>query len=212
MVVAIFRRIIAGDGHGVAAWFFGREMISRQRIALFVLVVVTLLIVIVCSGCANLPQSTIDNVSVSTRLTGQTVQRIFPDGTLASSNPGVAGSRVNQAEHGQWTAQGLPMGLMSINPTTGVLTIASPKDVVIRGLKLTPAPVAGEPFLVAQSIEANLSVPLDVAAGALVGHIKAIRGMNADEARRYVESLTVVSDSLKSVLLATIENMIVAVP
>ena len=185
---------------------------SRTWLGAFLLVIVVLLRSVVWSGCANLPSSEIAGDHVKTQLSGQTVQRILPDGTLHSSNPGVAGSLVNQDSAGQWTAQGLPLGLLSVNPATGVLTIASPKDVRILDLRLTPAPAAGEPFMTASSVEANLSAPLEIAAGALVAHIEHISTMNADEARRYVAALDGITEAMRGVLIAAIDRFIPPVP
>ena len=159
-------------------------------------------------GCMPHPKSYMDKTKISTDLTGQTIQWIDSEGNLQSTNPGVAGTLLNQDAQGQWTAQGLPVGALSVNPTTGVLTIASPKDVRLINVSITPAPAPGQPFFRADSVEANVSSPLAVAAGALVGHLQAMQGMNKDSALAYVEGLKVVAPELKSALLSITEMFI----
>lgn len=159
-------------------------------------------------GCMPHPKSYIDKTRISTDLTGQTIQWIDSEGNLQSTNPGVAGTLLNQDAQGQWTAQGLPVGALSVNPTTGVLTIASPKDVRLVNVSITPVPAPGQPFFRADAVEANVSAPLAVAASALVGHLQAMQGMNKDSALAYVEGLKVVAPELKSALLSITEMFI----
>ena len=160
-----------------------------------------------CSGCANVQNSELTDDHVRTQLSGQTVQRITPDGLLSSSNPGIAGTLVNQDAQGQWTAQGLPLGLMSVNPVSGVLTIASPKDVRMTNLKITPSPLPGEPFMTADLIEANLSSPLDAITPAILGHFDLMNAMSHEERLRYVESLDTVSQATRDILLKAVESI-----
>ena len=168
---------------------------------------ITIAVVTLCTGCANVQNSELTDEHVRTQLSGQTVQRITPDGLLSSSNPGIAGTLVNQDAQGQWTAQGLPLGLMSVNPVSGVLTIASPKDVRMTNLKITPNPRPGEPFMTADVIEANLSSPLDAVTPAILSHFELMGTMSHEERLRYVESLTVVSQATRDILLKAIETM-----
>lgn len=172
-----------------------------QLVALFVTV-------LAMTSCMVYPKSYMDKTKISTDLTGQTIQWIDSDGNLQSTNPGVAGTLLNQDAHGQWTAQGLPVGALSVNPTTGALTIASPKDVRLVNVKITPAPEPGQPFFQADAVEANVSAPLAVAAGALVGHLQAMQGMNQDAALAYVEGLKVLAPELKSALVSIVEMFI----
>ena len=160
------------------------------------------------TSCMVYPKSYMDKTKISTDLTGQTIQWIDSDGNLQSTNPGVAGTLLNQDAQGQWTAQGLPVGALSVNPTTGVLTIASPKDVRLVNVSITPVPAPGQPFFRADAVEANVSAPLSVAAGALVGHLQAMQGMNQDAALAYVEGLKVVAPELKSALVSIVEMFV----
>ena len=160
------------------------------------------------TSCMVYPKSYMDKTKISTDLTGQTIQWIDSDGNLQSTNPGVAGTLLNQDAQGQWTAQGLPVGALSVNPTTGVLTIASPKDVRLVNEASTPVPAPGQPFFRADAVEANVSSPLSVAAGALVGHLQAMQGMNQDAALAYVEGLKVVAPELKSALVSIVEMFV----
>ena len=160
------------------------------------------------TSCMVYPKSYMDKTKISTDLTGQTIQWIDSDGNLQSTNPGVAGTLLNQDAQGQWTAQGLPVGALSVNPTTGVLTIASPKDVRLGNVSITPVPAPGQPFFRADAVEANVSSPLSVAAGALVGHLQAMQGMNQDAALAYVEGLKVVAPELKSALVSIVEMFV----
>ena len=160
------------------------------------------------TSCMVYPKSYMDKTKISSDLTGQTIQWIDSDGNLQSTNPGVAGTLLNQDAQGQWTAQGLPVGALSVNPTTGVLTIASPKDVRLVNVSITPVPAPGQPFFRADAVEANVSSPLSVAAGALVGHLQAMQGMNQDAALAYVEGLKVVAPELKSALVSIVEMFV----
>ena len=180
-------------------------MDSKRTWLWFLVVGMAVLVMVNMCACANLPLSEIDDEHVKTQLTGQTVQRITPEGLLTSSNPGIAGTLVNQDAQGQWTAQGLPLGLMSVNPATGCLTIASPKDVRMVGLKITPAPLPGQPFMEAELVEANLTSPLDAVTPAILSHFDLMGTMSVEERKRYVESLQTVSDATRSILMKAVE-------
>lgn len=120
---------------------------------------------------------------------------ITPDGTLQASYYGLGATQLNQDQEGNYAIMPGPVGVLSAPlPTGGVGYIISPKDTRIARIEYTPNPIEGQPSIVIEGIEANISTPLAQHVLGLEIALKALENMTATEALATVEKWKVAGD------------------
>jgi len=146
-----------------------------------------MLLMVMVAGCTHNLTKLTDRELYSRTSDAQNAS-IDPDGNIKSSFHGVGATLLIQDAEGNWTNMPGPVGVLSAPlPTGGVGYIISPKDTRIAKIIYTPEPNAGEPQVVIEGLEANLSEPLAQQVAALSIALPILRDMTKEEALAAVE-------------------------
>lgn len=111
------------------------------------------------------------------------------EGDIRSAYNGVAPNVTMMDDKGVWDANPGPSSILTFDLKSNRVLSKSPKDTIIRGVKVTPNPAPGQPSFEADSIETNISSPLDRYTIMFKDGVDATQGMSKAEAQARVDAL-----------------------
>jgi len=114
-------------------------------------------------------------------------------------------SLLNQDAEGNYLIEPGPGGVLSIR---GEAYIFSPKDVKIGKMTYTPEPIPGQPAIVVENLEANISEPLGQHVLALEVALPILQGMAKEEALATIERWRIVGAITESVFTKLMEIVV----
>jgi hypothetical protein len=155
----------------------------RPKLALLCLIPLLML------GCGKqLTHFDLDAQQVTADNTAASGMRMDADGNLTGLYEGAPPSGSMQDETGTWTIQPGAIGILTVDPSSGRLYIASPKDVVMTDVEITPRPADGQPFFRAASVTANLSAVAAVYQQQYVSAVQGLTGMTQEAAKIQIKA------------------------
>lgn len=175
-----------------------------------------LIIVIACLcliGCGQrLTSFNLDADQVTANNTPASGMRMDAAGNLTGLYEGAPPSGSMQDETGTWTIQPGAIGILTVDPSTGKLYIASPKDVVMTGVKITPKPADGEPFFQADSVTANLSPVAAVYEKQYASAVDGLKSMTQEAAKVQIQAWQTTGEILPEVADMLLKSFVPTLP
>ncbi len=146
-----------------------------------------LMIVLLCVGCThNLTK--LNDEGVYARTTEAQLASMDADGNMKAAYHGIGATQLMQDPCGNWTNMPGPIAVLSVPiPSGGMAYILSPKDTKIARMTYTPNPNAGEPAILVEGLEANISEPITQQTAALAICLPILRDMVKEEALATIE-------------------------
>lgn len=147
------------------------------------------LVGLVFAGCTH-NLTTMDQEQLYARTTTANVGSIDAEGNQQAVYHGIGATILKQDAEGNWTNMPGPVGVLSApmpGENGGVAFIISPKDTKIAKIMYTPDPAAGEPAVVVEGVEANISEPMSQQVAALAIALPILKDMTIAEAQATVE-------------------------
>jgi len=169
------------------------------------LVVLTVALVLLLVGCATHNQTALNKDGVSSITSDAHTGIVYPNGLLEASYHGLGASLLNQDAEGNYLIAPGPGGVLSIR---GEAYIFSPKDVKIGKMTYTPEPSPGQPAIVVENLEANISEPLGKHVLALEVALPILATMTEVEALATVERWKIIGAITESVAAKLIEILV----
>lgn len=175
-----------------------------------------LIIVIACLcliGCGQrLTSFNLDADQVTANNTPASGMRMDAAGNLTGLYEGAPPSGSMQDETGTWTIQPGAIGILTVDPSTGKLYIASPKDVVMTGVKITPRPTDGQPFFEADSVTANLSAVAAVYERQYASAVDGLKSMTQEAAKVQIQAWETTGQILPEVADMLLKSFVPTLP
>lgn len=171
---------------------------------------------LVCVGCATHNLSTIESGKVMTRTSTASDTKMDADGNMGATSLTLPVGQVMQDAEGTWSQQVGNFAVISMPmPGGGNSYIISPKDTKIAKAKL----INGETTVELTGLEANISTPMSVLVDGLKASLPALQGMTKEEALATVEKwkaagtmLPTVADMLTQIINAIFPAAAVVAP
>ena len=163
-----------------------------------------MLVMLAVSGCTH-NQTTLDKTGVTSITSEAHTGIVYPNGLLEASYHGLGASLLNQDAEGNYLIEPGPGGVLSIR---GEAYIFSPKDVKIGKMTYTPEPIPGQPAIVVENLEANISEPLGQHVLALEVALPILQGMAKEEALATIERWRIVGAITESVFTKLMEIVV----
>ena len=171
--------------------------------------VIGIVVLVLLAGCThNLTK--LDDKGVYARTSTNQDAFMNPDGQMRASFSGIGPTQLMQDANGNWTNMPGPVAVLSVPmPSGGVGYIISPKDTKIAKMSYTPKPADGQPAVVIEGLEANLSEPMSQQVAALTVALPILQEMTKAEALATIEKWRIagtmvptIADLLKSLITA----------
>lgn len=164
-------------------------------------------------GCGQkLTSFNLDAEQVTANNTPASGMRMDADGNLTGLYEGAPPSGSMQDETGTWTIQPGAVGILTVDPNSGKLYIASPKDVVMTNVKITPNPDPGEAFFSADSVQANLSAVAAVYERQYASAVDGLKGMTQEAAKVQIKAWETTGDIPPEVAEMLLKSFVPTLP
>ncbi|MBL4701787.1 MAG: hypothetical protein JKX85_11085 [Phycisphaeraceae bacterium] len=176
----------------------------RTRIPFIILLVLAAMF-IGCTTPNNLSISKDNAVVVATST--RSVAKMDGLGNLTAVYEGVSPTQTMIDDTGVWMNTPGQGGWLIFDPITGKVSLWSPKDTIITGLKITPNPDVGKSSFEAASIQANISTVAKVYADQFIAGVNATQDMSKAEASARLAAMQVVGEIAPDIARVIIDKL-----
>ena len=152
------------------------------------------------AGCATHNKTKLSGGELDAVTTTASHGVIDLDGNQTASYQGLAPTLIKQDAEGNWVNMGGPTGIMSapVPGTEQLAYIISQANTSIAKIQYTPEPTAGNPQLVVEGIEVNMSDPMSQHVSALQVALPVLADMTKAEALARIEQMRIAGDIAES--------------
>jgi len=161
---------------------------------------IVIVLMLVAGGCATHNQTKLGGGELDAVTTTASHGVIDLDGNQTASYQGLAPTLIKQDAEGNWVNMGGPTGIMSapVPGTEQLAYIISQANTSIARVQYTPEPEAGEPQILIEGIEVNMSDPMSQHVSALQVALPVLADMTKAEALARIEQMRIAGDIAES--------------